>query len=76
MNFTKLSTKFNKLLKKQKKGKKLKPEKLEKLQELLQAKKLSFENKLKTDISDEKRNSLQSKLKVVTAQIAKAKELS
>lgn len=76
MKFTELSTKFNKLLKKQEKGKKLKPKKLEKLQELLEAKKLSFEEKLKADISNEKRTAVQSKLNVVKAQIAKAKELN
>ena len=76
MKFTKLSVKFNKLLKKHKKGKKLKPEKLEKLQELLEAKKLKFEEKLKTDLSDDKRESLKTKLKVVNAQIAKSKKLN
>jgi len=75
MKFTKLSTKFNKLLKKKKKGKSIKPEKLHKIVELLNQKKSRFEEKLKTDVSGEKRSSLESKLRVVNAQIAKSEAL-
>ena len=75
MKFTKLSTKFNKLLKKKEKGKKVKPEKLQKLHDILNEKKLRYEKKLKSDLTDEKRSSLKSKLKVVNAQIKKSKTL-
>ena len=75
MKFTKLSQKFNKLLKKQDKGKTIKPEKLEKLQQLLNEKKSRYEEKLNTELSEEKRNSLETKLKVVMAQLDKSKQL-
>ena len=75
MKFTKLGTKFNKLLKKKKQGKNIKPAKIKKLLELLGKKKLRYEEKLKTNLSDEKRKSFKSKLKVVDAQIEKSKKL-
>lgn len=75
MKFTKLSTKFNKLLKKKKKGKTIRPEKLLKLQELLNQKKSRFEKRLQTDLSEEKRTSIKSKLNVVSAQLAKTETL-
>lgn len=75
MKFTKISTKFNKLLKKKKRGKKINKDKLRKLQELLVAKKSKFEERLKGELTDEKRSSLESKLRVVNAQIAKSETL-
>jgi len=75
MKFTKLSTKFNKLLKKKDKGKSLKPEKIEKLQQLLNDKKDRFQNKLEGELTAEKKESLQTKLKVVDAQLEKLKNL-
>ncbi len=75
MKFSKLSTKFSKLLKKKEKGKKIKPDKLLKLQELLNQKKSKFEKRLNEDLSAEQRTSLESKLKVVSAQIAKTQAL-
>lgn len=75
MKFTKISTKFNKLLKKKKRGKKINKDKLLKLQELLNAKKSKFEERLKGELTDEKRSSLESKLRVVNAQIAKSQTL-
>ena len=75
MKFTKLSTKFNNILKKKKKGKTINPEKIQKLRHILNEKKSHYEERLKTDISSEKRDSLESKLKVVTAQIQKSEAL-
>ena len=75
MKFTDLSTKFNKLIKKQKKGAKIKPKKVNKLIDHLTSKKLKYEKKLKTDLSKKKRTSFETKLKVVNAQIAKSKKL-
>ena len=75
MKFTKLSTKFNKLIGKKEKGKSLNPEKVAKLQQLLADKKSRYEEKLKTDLSDEKRKSFETKLKVVNAQIEKSSHL-
>ena len=76
MKFTKLSTKFNKILKKKEKGKRLKSGKILKLQQLLNEKKSGYEKKLKTKgLSKEKRKSFESKLKVVNAQIKKSNNL-
>ena len=71
MKFTKLSSKFSKLLKKQERGKTIKPEKLEKLRTLLSEKRSRLEQKLSGELTDEKRDSIQTKLKVVSAQLEK-----
>ena len=75
MKFTKLGTKFNRLLKKNKRGKTIKPEKIEKLLCALNDKKLRYEEKLKTELTDEKRTSFESKLKVVKAHLKKTRKL-
>ncbi len=76
MKFSKLSTKFSKLLHKQEKGKTIKPEKIEKLRQLLTEKKSRFEERLSGELTDEKRDSIQTKLKVVSAQLEKLDTLS
>ena len=76
MKFSRLSTKFSKLLRKQKKGKTIKPEKLEKLRHLLTEKKSRFEQRLSGELSDDKRDSIQTKLKVVSAHLEKLDTLS
>ena len=57
-------------------GKRIKPEKLEKLQQLHVDKKSRYETKLEATQDAAKRKKLETKLKVVDAQIEKSKKLS
>jgi len=75
MKFTKLNTKIHKLLKKKEAGKAIKQVKLQELLKLLDEKKLHYEKRLETDLSEEKRASIETKLKVVCAQIEKSRQL-
>lgn len=75
MKFTRLSEKFQHLLIKSKRGKRIKAEKVEKLLSSLNEKKVRYEHKLKTNLTEHKRKKFNSRLKVVKAQIEKTKKL-
>ena len=75
MKFTKLGTRFKRLLKKNKQGRKIKPEKFAKLLVALNDKKSGYEKKLKTELADEKRKLFESRLKVVKAHLRKTRKL-
>ncbi len=75
MKFTRLSKKYNQLLKKKESGKNIKPAKVEKLLENLTEKKVRYEKKLESELPQKKRKSLKTRLKVINAQINKAKKL-
>ena len=75
MKFKKLNAKLEKLVGKKEKGKPVEPKKLEKLQQLLIEKKGRYEKKLESVDSPDKRQSIETKLNVVNAQIEKAGKL-
>ncbi|WP_424945636.1 hypothetical protein [Candidatus Spongiihabitans sp.] len=75
MKFTKLNAKFDKLAHKTEKGKSINPEKLAILQQLLVDKKTRYEEKIKSAEDATKKHSLETKLKVVNAQIEKTKQM-
>jgi hypothetical protein len=76
MKFSRLINKFEMFVNKQAQGKRIKPEKLEELQQLLVDKKSRYEAKLEATQDTGKRKKLETKLKVVDAQIEKSKKLS
>ena len=76
MKFKKLVGKFDKLAEKHQQGREVKPGKFAKLQGLLQAKKEGYEAKLATIVDAEKRRKLETRLKVVEAQLEKSNQLS
>ena len=75
MKFNRLISKFESLAKKLEQGSSVIPEKLEKLQRLLEAKKTRYESKLEATRDPEKRRKLETRLKVVAAQLEKSKNL-
>ena len=75
MKFTKLIEKIENLVKRQEKGKRVEPDKLKKLQQLLRKKQSRYREKLVAIDTTEKRKALETKLRVVDAQIAKTQEL-
>ena len=75
MKFTKLSAKFDKLVRKKEKGKSVNPEILEILLQLLVDKKDHYEEKLQLVEDPDKRQSYETRLKVVNAQIGKSRVL-
>jgi hypothetical protein len=78
MKFTKLVDKFKKLVDSHEQGGLIaaeKLEKLEKLQQLLTDKKSRYEAKLETTMDPEKRTRLETRMKVVNAQLEKSKHL-
>lgn len=78
MKFTKLVDKFKKLLDSHEQGGHItaeKLEKLEKLQQLLTDKKSRYESRLEATMDPEKRTQLETRLKVVNAQLEKSKHL-
>ena len=78
MKFTKLVDKFKKLLDSHEHDGQIsaeKMEKLEKLQQLLTDKKSRYESRLDATIDPEKRTQLETRLKVVNAQLEKSKHL-
>ena len=79
MKFTKLNAKFDKLARKKEKGKSINSKKLAKklavLQQLLADKKIRYEEKIKSTEDSDKRHSLETKLKVVNAQIEKSRQM-
>ena len=75
MKFSRLVDKFENLVNKLDQGGSIIPEKLEKLQQLLEAKITRYEAKLAATQDPEKRRKLETRLKVVAAQLEKSKKL-
>ena len=75
MKFSRLTDKFESLVNKLDQGNSINPEKLEKLQQLLEAKIARYETKLAATEDPEKRKKLETRLRVVTAQLEKSKKL-
>jgi hypothetical protein len=75
MRFSRLVDKFESLVNKLDQGSSIIPEKLEKLQQLLEAKITRYESKLEATEDPEKRRKLETRLKVVAAQLEKSKKL-
>jgi hypothetical protein len=76
MKFSRLIEKAEKFGDKVKKGRQLEPKKLIELQRLLGDKIARYEARLKEDMTKQKRNKLETRLKVVSAQLKKSKQLS
>ncbi len=76
MKFSRLIKKFEAFVNKQSLGKHIKPEQLKKLQRLLVDKKSLYESKLEAMQDPGKRKKLETRLKVVDAQIEKSNNLS
>lgn len=75
MKFTKLIEKYKKLVANHEQGGHITAEKLERLQQLLADKKSHYETKLEATQDPEKRSRLETRLKVVNAQLEKSKHL-
>ncbi len=75
MKFSRLVDKFESLVNKLDQGSSVIPEKLEKLQQLLEAKITRYEAKLAATEDPEKRRKLETRLKVVAAQLEKSRKL-
>ena len=75
MKFSRLTDKFESLVNKLDQGSSIIPEKLEKLQQLLEAKILRYKSKLAVTEDPEKRRKLETRLKVVAAQLEKSRKL-
>jgi hypothetical protein len=75
MKFSRLVDKFESLVNKLDQGSSIIPEKLEKLQQLLEAKITRYEAKLDVTEDPEKRRKLETRLKVVAAQLEKSRKL-
>ena len=75
MKFTKLVDKFEKLLHKHEKDDSIEVEKLTKLQQLLSDKRDRYQASLDTTEDEGKRKKLETRLRVVNAQLEKAKKL-
>ncbi|MCP3688332.1 MAG: hypothetical protein GY784_07955 [Gammaproteobacteria bacterium] len=76
MKYTRLVDEVEKLASKHEQGSSIEPEKLGALQQLLTDKKSRYEDKLALTTDTEKHKKLVARLKVVTAQIEKAKQIS
>ena len=75
MKFTKLVDKFEKLVKKHEKGVSIEAGKLTKLQQLLSDKRDRYQASLDTTKDAGKRKKLETRLRVVNAQLEKSKKL-
>jgi predicted component of type VI protein secretion system len=75
MKFSRLIGKAEKFADKVKQGRQLKPKKLAELQRLLDDKIARYEARLENDMEEQKRNKLETRLKVVRAQLQKSKQL-
>jgi len=75
MKFTKLVNKFEKLVKKHEKGVSIEAEKLTKLQQLLSDKRDRYQASLDATGDAGKRKKLETKLRVVNAQLEKSKKM-
>ena len=76
MKFSRLIEKAEKFGDKVQQGSQIEPKKLTKLQGLLGDKIARYEARLKEDMTQQKRNKLETRLKVVSAQLQKSKQLS
>jgi hypothetical protein len=75
MKFKRLIDKIEQFVSSSEQGKAVNPEKLGKLQQLLIDKKLRYETKLADNQDPEKQSKLETRLKVVIAQLEKSKKL-
>ena len=75
MKFSRLTSKFEKFASKFEQGSGVDPEKLEKLQQLLSDKISRYEAKLASNQIPEKQSKLETRLKVVRAQLEKSKKI-
>ena len=75
MKFSRLIEKAEQFGDKVQQGRRLKPKKLTELQRLLGDKIARYEARLKEDMTKQKRSKLETRLKVVMAQLKKAKQL-
>ena len=75
MKFKKLVDMIESLVNKAKQGSKIKSKKLEELQQLLAAKIARYQKKLAATKDPEKRKKLETRLRVVAAQLKKSKKL-
>ena len=75
MKFKRLIDKIEQFVSSSEQGKAVNPEKLGKLQQLLNDKKLRYETKLADNQDPEKQSKLETRLKVVIAQLEKSKKL-
>ena len=75
MKFSELVEKAEKLVGKHEKGKRIKPGKLDKLQQMLSDKKSRYEAKLAETDDPGKRHKLETRLRVVSAQLEKSRQL-
>jgi len=76
MKFKSLVDKFEKLANRHEKGGNIKPRKLEKLQQLLGDKRRGYQSRLELLEDPEKRKKLETRLRVVEAQLEKMNHLS
>ena len=75
MKFSELVEKAEKFVGKHEKGRRIKPQKLDKLQQLLNDKKSRYQAKLAETDDPGKRHKLETRLRVVSAQLEKSKQL-
>ena len=75
MKFSRLTDKFESLVNKAKQGSKIKSKKLEELQQLLAAKIARYQKKHAATKDPQKRKKLETRLRVVAAQLEKSKKL-
>ena len=75
MKFSRWIEKAEKLTDRVKQGRRVKPKKLAELQRLLSEKIARYEARLKDDMVEQKRNKLETRLKVVRAQLLKSERL-
>ena len=75
MKFSRLIEKVEKFGDKVQQGRQVEPKKLTELQGLLGDKIARYEARLKEDMTEQKRNKLETRLKVVSAQLHKSKQL-
>ena len=75
MKFSELVEKAEKLVGKHEKGKRIKPTKLDKLEQLLNDKKSRYQAKLAETDDPGKRHKLETRLRVVSAQLEKTQQL-
>lgn len=76
MKFSRLIGKVDKFSNKIKRGHEVRPKKLTELQVLLSDKIARYDARLKEDMPEQKRRKLETRLKVVRAQLKKSKKLS
>jgi hypothetical protein len=76
MKFTRLVDEFEKLVNKHERGRKIKSRKLAQLQQLLDDKRLGYQTRLEGLKDPGKRKKLETRLRVVEAQLEKTRQLS